>query len=118
MAAHAATGQKMLAHNVFFSLKDDGPAKRQELIDGCKTYLVDHPGMVFFAVGGLSDLAREVNDRGFDVALHLVFENREAHDRYQVAPRHNEFVEKFKANWAKVRVFDSDVEGAPASKAR
>ena len=73
MAADAAKGQKMLAHNVFFSLKDDSQANRQELIDGCKAYLVDHPGMVFFAVGGLSDLTRDVNDRDFDVALHLVF---------------------------------------------
>ena len=109
MAADAAKSQKMLAHIVFFSLKDDSDSKRQELIDGCKKYLVDHAGLTYFAVGGLSDLKRDVNDRDFDVALHLVFENREAHDRYQVAPRHNEFVEKFKANWAKVRVFDSNI---------
>ena len=35
---------------------------------------------------------------------------RTAHDAYQVAPRHIQFIEENKANWAQVRVFDADVE--------
>jgi hypothetical protein len=42
--------------------------------------------------------------------LHVVFENRAAHDAYQTAPRHLKFIEENKATWKKVRVFDSDVE--------
>jgi hypothetical protein len=110
MAAEPATGGTALAHNVYFSLKDRSAAKQQELIDGCRTYLTNHPGVIFCAFGHLSDLKRDVNDRTFDIGLHVVFENRAAHDRYQTAPRHNEFVAKFKSNWAKVRVFDTDVE--------
>ena len=53
---------------------------------------------------------REVNDKEFDVALHVVFKNRAAHDEYQTAPRHVKFIEESKPNWAKVRVFDADVE--------
>ena len=112
MADAAAAREPMLAHNVFFSLKDDSDQAKAALVAGCKKLLADHEGTAFFAVGTLSDLDREVNDRGFDVALHLVFANRAAHDRYQTAPKHNEFVAKFKENWSKVRVFDSDVEGA------
>jgi hypothetical protein len=65
---------------------------------------------VFFAAGTRTpDLVREVNDREFDVALHLIFENRAAHDRYQTAARHQQFVAENRDNWAQVRVFDADV---------
>ena len=56
----------------------------------------------------MSDLDRSVNDRDFDVGLHLVFKDRAAHDLYQNAPRHLQFIEENKATWKKVRVFDSD----------
>jgi hypothetical protein len=97
-----------LAHMVYFKLKDDSPEAREKLIAGCKTYLKGHDGTVFFSVGGLApDMQRDVNDRDFDVALVIVFENKAAHDKYQDHPRHNTFIEQLKPNWAKVRVFDS-----------
>lgn len=100
----------MLAHNVFFTLKDRSPEAKQALVDGCKTYLSDHPGTAFYACGLLEEtMNRDVNDRDFDVALHLIFESIDAHNTYQIAPRHNEFVAKFEGNWTKVRVFDSTV---------
>lgn len=103
--------EKMLAHNVYFTLNDDSAAARAALIADCRKYLTDHPGSVFFAVGELdTELARPVNDQGFHVALHVVFENRQAHDTYQVAPRHQEFIDANKANWKQVRVFDSNVD--------
>ena len=102
----------MLAHNVFFTLKDRSPEARQALIDGCREYLTDHPGTVLFACGPLvPDLVRPVNDRDFDVGLHVVFRDRAAHDLYQKSFRHIRFMEKFSGNWAKVRVFDTDVQG-------
>ena len=101
----------MLAHNVFFSLRDASPAARQQLIVACKKYLTAHPGIVFFACGPLAaELQRDVNDRDFDVGLHIVFENLAAHDKYQEAATHYQFIEENKANWKKVRVFDSVVE--------
>ena len=76
----------------------------------CKKYLSKHPGTVFFAAGVLAeDLKREVNDRDWDVGLHIVFKNQAAHDQYQDAPMHQEFIDENKANWKKVRVFDSFV---------
>ena len=103
----------MLAHNVFFTLKDRSKAARAGLIAACKKYLADHPGVVFFACGGLAeDLDRPVNDRDFDVALHVIFDTMENHDHYQVAPLHLKFIEENRDNWEEVRVFDSEVEGA------
>jgi len=103
----------MLAHNVYFTLKESSDTDRKKLIAACKKYLVKHPGVVFFATGTLAaDLNRPVNDRNFDVALHIVFATKEDHDRYQTAPAHVQFVEENKADWKQVRVFDSVVEKA------
>jgi hypothetical protein len=100
----------MLGHMVYFTLKDRSPAAVQKLLADCRKYLTDHPGTVFFAAGTLvPDLTRPVNQTDFDVALQVVFESRAAHDAYQVAPRHIQFIEENKPNWDKVRVFDADV---------
>ena len=106
MAADAQA--TLLVHNVYFALNDNSPENVQKLIAACRKYLTDHPGTLLFACGGLSDLDRSVNDRDWDVGLHLVFKNRAAHDQYQDAPRHLQFIEENKATWKKVRVFDSD----------
>jgi hypothetical protein len=104
----------MLAHNVFFSLNDASEPAKTKLLEACKSYLTPHEGILFFACGTLAaDLNRSVNDRDFDVALHITFRTREDHDRYQDAPLHRRFVEENKGNWKKVRVFDSVVEKAP-----
>jgi hypothetical protein len=101
----------MLAHNVYFTLAEKSEAHRNQLIAGCKKYLTDHPGTVFFACGVLAEeLNREVNDRDFDVGLHIVFADGPSQDRYQDAPRHLAFIEEYKHLWKRVRVFDSVVE--------
>jgi hypothetical protein len=97
-----------LAHMVYFKLKDNSPGSRARLAAACKLFLSNHPGTVYFGTGTLAgDLSREINDRDFDVSLHLVFLSKEAHDRYQEHPRHLKFIEENKDNWEKVRVFDS-----------
>jgi quinol monooxygenase YgiN len=104
----------LLSHDVFFTLKDNSAAARQKLVEACKKYLSGHPGTVSFSAGSRAeDLARDVNDKDFDVALHLVFKDKAAHDAYQDAPRHKQFIEENKDNWKKVRVFDSYVGGTP-----
>ena len=109
-AGTAEQNRTLLAHNVYFSLNDNSEAAKEKLVAACKKYLNGHPGTVFFAVGVLvRDLDRSVNDRDFDVSLHIVFEGKEAHDRYQKAERHLKFIEENTSNWKKVRVFDSYV---------
>ena len=73
----------------------DGPVSREHII-----YDGDQRAHILF------------NDRDFDIALQLVFTNQAAHDAYQNAPRHLEFIEAFKPMWKKVRVFDAEVVGA------
>ncbi len=97
-----------LAHMVYFSLKEDSEESRQKLIDGCKAHLTDHEGTLGFAVGTIAkEFDREVNDQDFEIALHLVFENKAAHDTYQDHPRHQKFIDDYSDLWANVRVFDS-----------
>lgn len=99
-----------LAHIVFFTLHDGTPANRAALVAACDKYLTGHPGTIYYSAGTLNaELARPVNDRAFDVALHVVFESKAAHDAYQQDPRHLQFIEENKPNWKQVRVFDSDI---------
>ena len=100
----------MLAHNVYFTLKDKSKDAVDRLVESGKKYLSGHPGTVFFAMGELNtELDRPVNDRDFDVALHVVFDNQDSHDVYQVDERHKAFIEENNENWESVRVFDSNV---------
>lgn len=99
-----------LAHMVYFTLKERTPANVEALVAACRKYLSGHPGTVYFGAGTVvPDLDRPVNVRDFDVALQVVFDSREAHDAYQTAPRHLQFIEENKPNWAQVRVFDAYV---------
>lgn len=115
--------EKMLAHDVYFSLNDNSPAAKAKLVAACGKYLSGHPGTVWFAVGPRAEeFQRDVNDLDFDVALHIVFKNQAAHDRYQKAEKHDKFIAETKASWKKVRVFDSHVvdfaHEAPPAKSK
>jgi hypothetical protein len=97
-----------LAHIVFFTLAESNDGNRSKLIEACKKYLDKHDGVVYFGVGvNAPEYNREVNDRDYDVALHLVFESAKDQDAYQTHPRHVQFVEECQGLWKKVRVFDS-----------
>jgi Stress responsive A/B Barrel Domain len=99
-----------LAHMVYFTLNESTPANADALVAACHKYLSGHPGTLYFSVGKLNpDLKRPVNDTGYDVALNVVFKDMAAHDAYQIAPRHLDFVKENKANWKSVRVCDSDL---------
>lgn len=114
MACVATASAAPLAHAVFFTLADDTPENRELLIADCHKHLADHDGTLFFSVGVVAaELQREVNDRDFDVALHIVFESRAAHDAYQEHPRHVAFSRKVRPMIAQVRVFDAVLAESP-----
>jgi len=112
--AHQAGGgakATVLAHDVYFALNDNSAEARSKLVEACKKYLTGQEGAVSFAVGTLaSEMSRPVNDRDFDVSLHIHFKDKAAHDKYQDDSRHKQFIAENQANWKKVRVFDSWVE--------
>jgi hypothetical protein len=111
LASWAQEKPTALAHDVYFSLNDASPSARSELVAACRKYLTGHEGTLFFSVGAVAaELARPVNDRNFDIALHITFADRAAHDRYQEHARHKQFIAEQQKNWKQVRVFDSMVE--------
>jgi hypothetical protein len=104
-------GGVMLVHNVFFSLNDRSEEAKKRLIDECYHYLSPLPGIRYFHSGTLAEEnKRPVNDRDFDVGLHVLFENQESHDSYQASPSHDEFVKRNSNNWERARVFDTTTE--------
>jgi hypothetical protein len=112
-AALPARAEGILAHDVYFKLNDGSPEARAKLVAACRKYLTGHEGTVYFSAGTLAaEMDRPVNDRDFDVALHVHFKDKAAHDKYQEHPRHKQFIEEQQSNWKKVRVFDSWVEAA------
>jgi hypothetical protein len=122
VAAPALAGE--MGHMVFFKLTDSSPKSRAHFAGLCHKYLAKVPGITYFSVGGLADdLNRDVNDKDFDIALHVVFKDRAAHDVYATHPDHLKLIELGAPLWTKVRVFDSDLitpeseAAAPAEKA-
>lgn len=114
-ARPAGGAEPQLAHMVFFTLKDHCPEARQRLVASCHEHLSGHEGTVSFSVGTIAeDVVEPVSDRDFDVALHLLFENKAAIAADQKSARHQKFIEENKATWSRVRVFDSYL--APSSR--
>ena len=99
-----------LSHAVYFTLKNRTPEAAAKLVASCQQHLTGHPGTVFFSAGTCAaEYDREVNNRDYDVALTIVFESHAAHDVYQTAPRHEQFIAENATDWAKVRVFDANL---------
>ena|SRR5580698_8592986 len=100
----------MLIHSVYFWLKRGVTPARRSRFPAAVRKLAAIPTVAKIHVGPPAKLAvRNVTDRSFDLALTIFFKDAAAHDAYQVHPVHEAFVEKNKALWAKVRVFDSQV---------
>lgn len=103
-----ASAAPRLAHMVFFSLKDRSKESREKFVASCQKYLTGHPGTLYISFGTIAeDVVEAPSVRDFDVALHIVFENKEANAEYQKSKRHVEFVQENKALFAGVKVFDS-----------
>jgi hypothetical protein len=97
-----------LAHMVFFELKDHSKEVREKVIASCEKYLSGHEGAEYFSVGTrATDVDEPVSVKDFDVALHVVFANKEAKAKYLGSDRHRQFVEENGPAFGKVRVFDS-----------
>lgn len=97
----------MFSHVVIFWTKPGNPDAAAELIAGAHKYLQPIPGVIQFHVGRMARSERPVVDQTYQVALNIIFPDKQTQDDYQVHPLHVEFVEKvFKPNCARVVVYD------------
>jgi hypothetical protein len=115
-APAAAASGTILSHDLFFSLKDNSPESQQKLIDACKKYLSPHPGIVYFAVGTLSDIKGAFNDRNYDVVCQMAFVDREALSTYAKTKEHQQFIAECSSSFKALRIFDSMVEQVTPAK--
>lgn len=97
-----------IVHSVYFKLKDNSAAAQKKLVEACQKYLTKHPGEVTYAAGPRATaFTRKVNDKEFDVGLVIIFQGKEAHDKYAASPRHQQFLAECRDSLAGVRVFDA-----------
>lgn len=116
MSMDVAAQERQMAHMVFFKAAEQPTDAADKLAAACEKHLSGHEGTVYFSVGIRDkEMERDVNDTDFDVALHLVFENKAAYEKYAEHPRHLKFIEENKSLWAGVRVLDSLITSKPAA---
>ena len=97
----------MFSHIVVFWVKPAPRHAADELIAGANKLLKSVPGVVHFHVGRMVPSPRPVVEQSYQVALSLIFPDRQALDEYQVHPYHVEFVEKYmKRLVKKIVVYD------------
>ena len=97
----------MFSHIVIFWTDPSNPTAADELLDGMNKYLKPIPGSLHFHAGKMATSHRPIVDQTYQVALNLVFPDKQTQDAYQVHPMHVEFVEKiFKRLCQRAIVYD------------
>ena len=97
----------MFSHVVIFWTKPEIPNSSDALLAGMEKYLRPIPGALSFHIGRMVPSPRAVVEQSYQLALNVVFVDKQAQDDYQVHPLHLEFVEKsFKPNCARAVVYD------------
>lgn len=99
-----------IIHCIYFILNERTDENFNKCIEACRKYLSKHKGISKFSIGKRAeDLRREVNDCAFDIAMTIIFENKEAYDDYLNDPDHEEWfvVTKSYVAQTSTRVFDS-----------
>jgi hypothetical protein len=110
-AATRAENGQLLAHSVYFSLKEPTAEAKQKLVDACKKHLSQHPGVVFFSAGTLCDESKgPFVDRDFDVVLLMVFKDHAALGTYAGSESHQKFLAENTGSLKNVRIFDADLD--------
>ncbi len=99
-----------MEHHVYFWLKDEylGDAEREQFETGLDKLLA-LDGIERGHWGRPAAVAdRPVVDKSFHYALSLEFASLAAHDEYQTAPGHKEFLNNFSSWWTQVKIYDLD----------
>jgi hypothetical protein len=97
----------MFSHVVIFWTKPEVPDAAAQLLAGMERYLKPIPGALSCHIGRMVPSHRPVVDQSYQVALNLVFPDKQTQDAYQVHPLHIEFVEQvFKPVCQRVVVYD------------
>lgn len=98
----------MLAHTVYFWLKEDLSAGNIAAFRAGLESLAAIPSVTGIYVGAPAPVpVRPVIDNTFSFGLTVLFPDMAAHDAYQDHPLHQGFLERFSGYWTKVLVYDA-----------
>jgi len=98
--------QNVFIHHVFFWLKENNEANRNELIEGLKK-LSAVTTIKQFHIGIPANTNRDVIENTYSVSWTLFLDNDKDQESYQVDPIHLNFVKECSHLWNKVTVFDT-----------
>ncbi|QJB34362.1 Dabb family protein [Chitinophaga oryzae] len=101
--------EKKLVHVVNFYLKPGLSEDDRRRFEAGVSSLHTIDDIAIFNVGKPAPVVDSPTiDKDYDYCMLCVFENLEAHDRYQAHPVHINFIEQCKQYWSRVVVFDSE----------
>ncbi|AQQ72288.1 Stress responsive A/B Barrel Domain protein [Limihaloglobus sulfuriphilus] len=98
----------MLVHTVLFWLKDDVTDDDREFFAAELEKLKGIECAHAVYVGTPAATERPVIDSSYDFCLTVILPDTAAHDTYQYDPLHVAFVEKCKAMFGKILIYDAD----------
>jgi Stress responsive A/B Barrel Domain len=97
----------MFSHIVVFWADPAQPDAADELVAVANRLLKNIPGVLQFHVGKMVPGERPVVEKSYQVALNLIFPDKQAEQAYQTHPQHLEFVEKhLRRQVKKVVIYD------------
>lgn len=98
----------MLAHHVFFWLKDDATKEEMNTFHHALKDLKPIADSTFFHVGTPANIERDVIDASYSFSLFLAFETMEQFEAYQKHPQHLEFLNGPNKLAKRVLIYDAD----------
>ena len=111
-APAAADEHQKVGHMVYFQLKDNSPEAKAKLVAACDKYLKGMAGVEYYSAGVRGEeFARDVNAKDWDVALNIIFKDKESYAKYEPHADHLKFIAEGKDNWKGVKVYDSLIGG-------
>ena len=110
VSAQAAIHEPMndkFVHHVFFWLKEPANDQQNELFQKALHELVTIDSIQHYHLGIPAETRREVIDSTYHYSLLTIFEDKAAHDNYQVHPVHDSFRKVAGDLCSRVVVYDS-----------
>ncbi len=90
-----------------FHHEDSKAGGAQKTIDSCRANLAEIPGIVSMTLGVPGGTSGGPVDNSYGVALIIDFEDKAAHDAYDVHPSHQRMIAECGHLWSRVQVYDS-----------
>lgn len=97
----------MFIHHVYFWLNASAPREaQQQLVQDCLNFLGRIPDVKQIWAGTPAGTPRDVVDNSYHVALTVHLDDVAGHDAYQVHALHTQFIDRNKAHWDRVKIYD------------